>query len=58
MGEVDGLRGKVDDLYKAHEEMGEQMEAVVRHLALLQARGKGTVGGDSSSLGQLPSAGK
>ncbi len=41
MGEVDGLREKVDDLYKAHEEMGKQMEAVVRCLALLESRGKG-----------------
>ena len=34
------------------------MEAVVRHLALLEAQGKGTVGGDSSNPSQSPSSGQ
>ena len=58
MGEVDGLREKVDDLHKVQEEMGEQMEAIMRRLALLEARGKGTVGGDAASASQSPSAGQ
>ena len=45
MGEVDSLGKKVDDHYKARKEMGEQMEAVIRCLALIEARGKGTVVG-------------
>ena len=56
MGEVDGLREKVDDLHKVQEEMGEQMEAIMRRLALLEARGKGTVGRDAVSPSQSPSA--
>ena len=35
--------------------MREQIEAVVRHLTLLEVRGQGAVGGDSSTLSQSPS---
>ena len=58
MGEVDGLREQVDNLHKAQKEMGKQMDVVVRRLVLLEARGKGTVGGDASILSQSPSAGQ
>ena len=56
MGKMDGLHKIVDDLYKAHKEMGEQMEAVVRCLDLLKVRGQGVMGGNSSIPSQSSSS--